>query len=79
MAFYVEIHKAEENDEYVIYHYSKSVEKAGTIKLIKETGEYEVLSLAENDKDEHEVKRAVMLIYRYWEKNQYPKEATWAS
>ena len=57
---------------------NKIKQVTGVIKINKQTGEIDVVELAEGDKGSH-VQRAAAALKKHWKKGEFPDKTCWAS
>lgn len=79
MAFYIDLEKINETDEFVEYKYFTSQDNAGVILLRKSDGNIKEIIPAPLDKHGHIFERAARALMRCWKDNNYPDKTYWAS
>lgn len=50
----------------------------GVIKIMKESGDVEIMELAEGDNGMYS-QRAILALVKHWKKGEYPEKICWAS
>lgn len=80
MAFYIDIKKVSEDQEFVYYKYSGAPNKKyGLLKINKSNADVHVLEYAEDDEAGEHSKRACLKLMQHWRKGEYPAHTCWAS
>lgn len=78
MAFYIEMDKVIETEEYVEYTFGRNVE-VGIIRLDKVSTVIKVLKACPLDKNGAWSERAAMKLARHWKNGSFPEKTEWAS
>ncbi|MGX0889705.1 hypothetical protein AB7M22_001713 [Pseudomonas sp. ADAK2 TE3594] len=78
MAFYIEMDKVVETEEYVEYTFGRNLE-VGIIRLGKKDETICVLKECPLDVNGEWSKRAAMKLIRFWKSGDFPEETQWAS
>jgi hypothetical protein len=80
MAFYVNIRKISEDENFAYYEYCGLHNgKFGQLKIIKSSGDVHTLKSAEGDEFGSHAKRASWALIKHWVKGEYPDKTFWAS
>ncbi|NWL75487.1 hypothetical protein DM872_01270 [Pseudomonas taiwanensis] len=78
MAFYIEINKVAETEEYVEYSFGQLVD-VGMLRLDKVRGTVTILSECPLDQHGHWSLRATVKLTRHWKEGILPEKTEWAS
>lgn len=78
MAFYIEMDKIADTEEYVEYSFGRGA-NVGVLRLNKVRGTLLVLSECPLDKNGGWSQRACMKLARLWKEGVYPEKTEWAS
>ena len=78
MAFYIEMDKVVETEEYVEYTFGRNLE-VGIIRLGKKDETIHVLKECPLDVNGEWSKRAAMKLIRLWKSGNFPERTQWAS
>ncbi len=78
MAFYIEMDKITDTEEYVDYSFGRGTD-IGVLRLNKVRGTLMVLSVCPLDQDGGWSQRASMKLARLWKEGVYPEKTQWAS
>ncbi|BBP53003.1 hypothetical protein PHLH3_26290 [Pseudomonas sp. St386] len=78
MAFYIEMDKIADTEEFVDYSFGRGMD-VGVLRLNKVRGTLTVLSACPLDQDGEWSQRASMKLARLWKEGVYPDKTQWAS
>lgn len=78
MAFYIEMDKVEETEEYVVYTFGRNL-NVGLIRLEKNGEAIRVLKECPLDKNGAWSQRVAMKLARFWKNGSFPDKTQWAS
>ena len=79
MAVYVLIRKISENDQFAEYEYGPNEDRLGKIKLIKFSGESEIIQEVTGDENQIYSARAARKLFLHWKNGEFPDRTCWAS
>ena len=79
MAVYVGIRKVEETDDDATYEYGPDDDRVGRIKVLKQSGDMEVLSEVPGDEKGTFSMRAGRKLLLHWREGEFPEKTCFAS
>jgi hypothetical protein len=79
MAVYIALRKVEETTEFATYEYGPDEVRVGRIRVLKQSGDMEVLSEVPGDDKRTFSPRAGRKLLLHWRAGEYPETTYWAS
>jgi len=81
MAFYIDIRKTLEDDNFAEYQFSSSPQndKNGLLRINKNTGKIVFLKSVANDPKGNISQRAAVKLFKHWHHGDLPESTCWAS
>ena len=79
MAIYVAIRKVSENDVQAVYEFGPDEKRVGQIRVVKASGEIDVLSEVPGDEKPVFSPCAKRKLLLHWRSSEFPDKTCWAS